>query len=681
MSGINVNTSTVFNPNTTSIDGLQALHQQQVDQAKGKLDINSLVGTPIAAARYNPSKGDVSTFATFQDSKTFKMMSDCFNAVGIDMGGSAEEIFAQALLGTKSDQDKNVLLSLMQKVPLVYDQALSTVLGSSEIMELYHQEDLQEDAEVEQTMLNQGAVEDAPENFKKFVLLLQNVKSLYDKEASKVQLLQVGGVIQQQATTETSTKAKNEELDDVENEDDTIEDQDDTIEDQDNVDSTASNSNANPLLQSSGNNSNQIQNNEGGGFEKKAGEDSISLLGATTTQQPVDDNSMPIDQENKIKANHPVVMGGNPNADNNLQVGADDAVRAAEASGTVGLYDNSLIATLNPQNTTLFLAFVMSYLQRASSLFDAIQYKSRSSADVAKFANDLLHAAQNLNNMMSGVSNKFTSLASKLKNKAGDYGITSFDSATAQNLGMYDLVLMDKLQNGDPDTLSAFGLHPPVSEDAALTELFLLKFYPALGIDKETGRPERDLIKEKGMGKDAWLKEQDNGKPKHDTATHFNGSVMWNNSSGCSAKWSEFVDEIPISLFGDTINSFLSPSELADCKRNGGYIAMGRLNAIIDNAFSSLAAIGFPKSDFNLLNDGPYKSDKSTKASVDFYTQMSSGIMNYSSSIGQNLVTELQQKTANSGKESQDDWAKIIEQIQKLQEAGSQSLVSYAKAC
>lgn len=667
MSGINVNTSTVFNPNKTSIDGLQALHQQQVDQAKGKLDINSLVGTPIAAARYNPSKGDVSTFATFQDSKTFKMMSDCFNEVGIDMGGSAEEMFAQALLGTKSDQDKNVLLTLMKQVPLVYDQVMNKVLEKSELRKLYQQEELQKDSEAQQGMLTSS--EDAPENFKKFVLLLQHVKSIYNKEASKVQLLQVGGVAQQQATTETSTKAKNEELDDVENEDD-------TIEDQDNVDSTASTSNANPLLQSNGNNSNQIQNNEGGGFEKKAGEDSISLLGATTAQQPVDDNSMPIDQENKIKANPPVVMGGNPNADNNLQVGADNAVRAAEASGSVGLYDNSLIATLNPQNTTLFLAFVMSYLQRSSSLFDAIQYKSRSSADVAKFANDLLHAAQNLNNMMSGVSNKFTSLASKLKNKAGEYGITAFDSATAQNLGMYDLVLMDKLQNGDPNTLSAFGLKPPVSEETALTELFLLKFDPALNKD------QHDQIIAKGTGKDAWFKEVTaDGKLMHPEAQHFNGSTMWKSSSWRPAEWGQFVEEVPISLFGDTINSFLSPSELADCKRNGGYIAMGRLNAIINTAFSSLAAVGFPKSDFNLLNDGPYQSDKSTKASMDFYTQMSSGIMNYSSSIGQNLVTELQQKTANSGKESQDDWAKAIEQIQKLQEAGSQCFAAFAKAC
>lgn len=666
MSGINVNTSTVFNPNTTSIDGLQALHQQQVDQAKGKLDINSLVGTPIAAARYNPSKGDVSTFATFQDSKTFKMMSDCFNAVGIDTRGSSEEIFAQALLGTKSDQDKNVLLTLMKQVPLVYDQVMNKVLEKSEMMKQYQQEELQKDSEAQQTMLNQGAVEDAPENFKKFILLLQNVKGMYDKEASKIQLLQVGGVAQQQATTETSHKAKNEELDDVEN--------DDTkMEDQDNVDSASGNGNASPLLQSSGNSSNQIQNNEGGGFEKKAGEDSIPSVGTTVTQQQVDDNSMPIDQENKIKANPPVVMGVNPNSANNPQVGADNAVRAAADSGTVGLYDNSLIATLNPQNTTLFLAFVMSYLQRSSSLFDAIQYKSRSSADVAKFANDLLHASQNLNNMMSSVSNKFTSLASKLKNKAVEYGITAFDSATAQNLGMYDLVLMDKLQT-DPTFAKRFGLNPPVTEDAALTELFLLKFTPALS------KEAYDHIK----ADKNWLKEENdpsNGKPKHEEAQHFNCSTMWESSSWRQAKWNDFVDEIPISLFGDTINTFLSPAEISECRNNRGYISMGRFNAVINNAFSSLAAVGFPKSDFNLLNDSQYKSDKNSKSAKDFYTQMSSGIMNYSSSVGQNLVTELQQKTANSGKESQDDWAKALEQIQKLQEAGSQCFAAFAKAC
>jgi hypothetical protein len=687
MSSVNINNNK-FNPNISNIDGMQALHQQQVDQANASVDVNSLVGTPIAAARYNPSKGEMSEFAKFQNSKTYQMMSTCLNSAGVDQKTlvGAEEIFTQALLSQKTDQDKNILIDLMRQVPQKYQEVLDKLLLKSELTKQFIGKELTED-QISSNLLQQSSVDDLPEDFKKFINLLKMAKADYEKQAL-TNSNKVGAVTQQSAVSNVSNAAKSDELDDIEDENEEISNSDD------NNDKSLQEHGASTGVSA---NSSKIDNQEDSGFENKGGQSEQLLTTGNTlrTDIQIDDNVMPQQQERILQTmKPPVVLGVNPISGDHNEDADKFTVQGANKVGAVSrefTIENGAIPPANKLSTMLFLAVVLSYLQRSSILFDAIEKKSRANADIARLANQLLHKAQDLNSMMSNLSNKFKTLASDLQVIAGKYGISNAStSLTETNLGIYDLMFIEKAMKGDAP---GFGT---LSREEALEQLFFLKFNPPLSekqcSDIKNFKPSAD------HPNDTYFSTLDSNtnQPAHDNlARTFNGAFMWDKvtRNGTTVSWRDktYISEISTSLFGSSFDSWLDDKDSE--YRSGGRsttIPITKFNELVNSYFSGFSSIGFPKSNFNIFDAGKYLvtpggmidiTGEVGKGAPDFFRGMTSMISGYSTNLGQNLITELQQKVANSGKESQDDWAKAMEQIQKFTDAGSQAFSAFAKAC
>ncbi len=688
MSSVNINANK-FNPNIANIDGMQALRQQQVDQANASVDVNSLVGAPIAAARYNPSKGEVSEFAKFQDSKTYKMMSACLDSAGCGQAGlaGAEEIFTQALLSQKTDQDKNVLLDLMSQVPQQYQEVLDKLLLKSELTKQLIGKELSED-QVATSLLQQESVDDLSDDFKKFINLLKMAKADYEKQAL-TDSNKVGAVTQQAVVSSVGNSAKSDELEDVEDEQEDISDGHDS--DSNNLQGSGTSTNVSA-------NSSKIDNQEDSGFEKKGQDEPLLVSGSNgAPNMQVDDNSMPQQQERILQTmKPPVVLGANPivgdqneDADKFTVQGVQKVGASSQNLFTV---DNGAIPPASKLSTMLFLAVVLSYLQRSSSLFEAIEKKSRGNADIARLANELLHKSQNLNNMMSNLSNKVKSLASDLQGVAGKYGIlNSSTSLTETNLGIYDLMFIERATKGEAP---GFGT---LTREEALEQLFFLKFNPPL--TETQCKAIKDFKPDKDHPNDTYFSTLDSktNQPANDNlARTFNGAFMWDNvtRNGQIVSWrdKEYISEISTSLFGSSFDAWLDSKDSQ--YGSGGSsktISIDKFNSLVNSYFSGFTTIGFPKSNFNIFDAGKYLNSSSSgmiditsevgKGAPDFFRGMTSMISAYSTNLGQNQITELQQKVANSGKESQDDWAKAMEQIQKFTEAGSQAFSAFAKAC
>lgn len=680
MSIVNINTNK-FNRNISNIDGMQALHQQQVDQANASVDVNSLVGTPIAAARYNPSKVEMSEFAQFQNSKTYQMMSTCLHSAGIDqltlMG--AEEIFTRALLSHKTDQDKNILIDLMRQVPQQYQEALDKLLLKSELTKQVIRKELAQD-QMSSNLLQQSAVEDLPEDFKKFINLLKMAKADYEKQAM-TDSNKIGAVTQQSAASNVSNAAKSDELD-------YIEDEKEEISSDDNNDKSLQGQGASTGVSS---NSSKIDNQEDSGFENKEGqsEQLLSTGNNIRTDIQIDDNVMPQQQERILQTMkppvNPILEDQNEDADKFTVQGANK-VGATSQEFTV---DNGAIPPASKLTTILFLAVVLAYLQRSSNLFDAIEKKSRANADIARLANQLLHKAQDLNSMMSNLSNKFKTLASDLQAVAGKYGLASAStSVTETNLGIYDLMFIEKAMKGEAP---GFGT---LSREEALEQLFFLKFNPPLS-EKQCSEI-KDFKPSADHPNDTYFSTLNSktGQPANDNlARTFNGAFMWDKvtRNGTTVSWRDktYISEISTSLFGSSFDSWLDDKDSE--YRSGGSsktISITKFNDLVNSYFSGFVSIGFPKSNFNIFDAGKYLSTPGGmidiigevgKGAPDFFRGMTSLISGYSTNLGQNLITELQQKVANSGKESQDDWARGMENVQRFTESGTQFFAVFNK--
>jgi hypothetical protein len=353
--------------------------------------------------------------------------------------------------------------------------------------------------------------------------------------------------------------------------------------------------------------------------------------------------------------------------------------------------DTGAIPPANKISTMLFLAVVLSYLQKSSELFDAIEKKSRGNADIAKLANDLLHKAQNLNTMMSNLSNKVKTLASDLQVVAGKFGIINGSTTlTEQNLGLYDLMFIERATKGEAP---GFGT---LTREQALTELFLLKFDPSLSQD--TCNEIKNYKPPEDHPNDTYFSaiDKDTKRPVHENvASTFNGAYMWDNvtRNGQTVTWrdKQYSGSISVSFFGDAFNSWIETADRGLIKKNDT-IALSDFNDLVNKYFANFPTIGFPKSNFTLFDTSKYMGKENSsiiditttdvaKSAPDFFRGITSMVSSYSTNLGQHQITELQQKVANSGKESQDDWAKAIEQIQKFTDAGTQAFNAFAKAC